>query len=88
MIARLSDRVAVEWFNPVVPLGEAGNGDFAVSDIATIAAARIIPNDSPPLIVISMYARWQQPHPSARSRWGAGYSMARLTASSRTYRHL
>ena len=74
MIARLSDRVSVEWFNPVDPTGELGSGDFTVSDIGTIAAARIVPDDSPPFMVFSMYARWERPHPSTASKWFAGYS--------------
>ncbi len=74
MIARLSDRVSVEWFNPVDTTGEPASGDFTISDIGTTAAARIIPADSPPFIVFSMYARWERPHPSTGSKWFVGYS--------------
>ena len=41
-----------------------------VSGIGTIAAARVIPKDAPPFIVVSMYARWTSPHPSTnRTGW-------------------
>ena len=73
-IARLSDRVSVEWFKPADRTRETGSGDFTVSDIGTIAAARIIPSESPPFIVFSMYARWERPHPSTGSKWFVGYS--------------
>ena len=47
--------------------------EIAVSGIGTIAAARVIPSDAPPFIVVSMYARWIRPHPSTKSKWKAGY---------------
>ena len=47
--------------------------EIAVSGIGTIAAARVIPRDAPPFIVVSMYARWIKPHPSTRSKWRAGF---------------
>ena len=39
---------------------------IGVSDMQTIAAARVTPTDgdSKPFIVMSMYAAWRQPHPS------------------------
>ena len=73
MVVKLSDRVEVEWFKQVSPIGETLEDEIAVSGIGTIAAARVVPNDDPPFIAVSMYARWVTPHPLANSRWGVGY---------------
>ena len=64
-IAKLSDRVTLEWFIPVPLLDRISETQIAVSDIHTIAAARVIPiaGDSEPFIVVSMYAHWKAPHP-------------------------
>ena len=73
MVVRLSDRVEVEWFKQVSPISETREDEIAVSGIGTIAAARVIPKDAPPFIVVSMYARWIKPHPLANSKWRVGY---------------
>ena len=73
MVVKLSDRVDVEWFRQVGPIGESTEDEIAVSGIGTIAAARITTQDSPPFIAVSMYARWIRPHPSAKSGWRVGY---------------
>ena len=65
MVVKLSDRVEVEWFKQVSPMGATERDEIAVSGIGTIAAACIIPQDAPPFIVVSMYARWITPHPYA-----------------------
>ena len=72
LIARLSDRVKVDWFTPVPPArvgtGKAKNvrdPELAVSDATTIAAARIRPVGGEPFIAVSMYARWLNYHPFA-----------------------
>lgn len=72
LIVRLSDRVKVDWFTPVPPArvgtGKAKNmseTELAVSDVTTIAAARVRPIDSEPFIAVSMYARWLNYHPFA-----------------------
>ena len=74
MVARLSKRVEVEWFTHVAPISQVAAGEIAVSGIGTLAAARVLPQDSPPFIVVSMYARWAKPHPSTGSRWKVGYA--------------
>ncbi len=74
MIVKLSDRVQVEWFKQVSPISETTEDEIAVSGIGTIAAARVIPSDAPPFIVVSMYARWISPHPSTKSKWSVGNS--------------
>ena len=73
MVVNLSDRVDVEWFRQVGPIGEPTEDEIAVSGIGTITAARITPQDSPPFIAVSMYARWIRPHPSTKSGWRVGY---------------
>lgn len=64
-IAKLSDRVTLEWFTPVPLLEPISETQIAVSDVHTIAAARVTPlvGDSQPFIVVSMYAHWKAPHP-------------------------
>ena len=73
MVVKLSDRVEVEWFKQVSPISEPAEDEIAVSGIGTIAAARVVPKDTPPFIAVSMYARWIRPHPSVNSAWRVGY---------------
>ncbi len=68
-VVKLSDRVRVEWFNQVSPISHVNHDELAVSGIGGIAAARVIPREAPPFIVVSMYARWLSPHPSTGSSW-------------------
>lgn len=72
VVAKLSDRVEFEWFRRVFPKSTIAADAMAVSGIGTIAAARVIPADSDPFIVISMYARWIRPHVSTNSPWKVG----------------
>ncbi len=60
MVVRLSDRVDVEWFKQVGPIGWPEQDEIAVSGIGTIAAARVTPRDgsTEPFIAVSMYGRW------------------------------
>ena len=74
MVVKLSERVEVEWFKQVSPISEVAEDEIAVSGIGTIAAARVIPQDGLPFIVVSMYARWLKPHPSTGSKWKVGHS--------------
>ncbi len=77
LVVKLSDRVEVEWFKRVLPLYSSTDFDeMVVSDVGTIAAARVIPRDHEPFIVVSMYARWMRPHVSVDTKWWAGYSDA------------
>ena len=73
MVVRLSDRVNIEWFRQVGPVGWVDrNDEIAVSGIGTIAAARVTPTNgsAEPFIVVSMYGRWEAPHPSKnRKSW-------------------
>ena len=69
MVVKLSDRVEVEWFKQISPMGGMAPDEIAVSGIGTIAAARVRPRDGPPFIAVSMYARWAEPHPDVHSNW-------------------
>ena len=62
-IARLSDRVKVEWLKPV-PLAEAQPGDFAVSHWDCISAAIVTPNGGEPIVAVSICAGFEKPHRS------------------------
>ena len=73
-VVKLSDRVEVEWFKQVSPIGMPEPDEFPVSGIGTVAAARVTPRDALPFIVVSMYARWMTPHPSTNSKWRTGYA--------------
>ena len=71
-IVKLSDRVRVEWFRQISPIGVDPQcpQDMAVSGIGTIEVARVIPKVGPePFIAASMYARWFSPHPTAIGDW-------------------
>ena len=75
-ICRLSNRVDVIGFRNI-PLGRRpGPAEFAVSAAGTIAAARIIPEHGLPFIAISLYARWEKPHPDTDTSWSTGYADA------------
>ena len=74
MVVKLSDRVEVEWFKQVSPISDTAEDEIAVSGIGTIAAARVIPKEARPFIVVSMYARWIRPHPLAKTNFKVGYS--------------
>lgn len=76
LVVPLSDRVRVERFRQVPPLGDVGKGDIGVSGIGTIAAARVIPrgNEEEAFVAVSMYARWMKPYRSTGSSWSVGAS--------------
>ena len=62
-VARLSDRVRVEWLEPV-PLAEASGGDFVVSQPGCIAAAIVDGPGVEPFIAVSICADYEKPHRS------------------------
>ena len=76
MVVKLSDRVDVEWFRQVSPIGWTECDEIAVSGIGTIAAARVTPRDGSiaPFIAASMYGRWIGSHPSVKTAWSFGYA--------------
>ena len=69
-IARLSDRVSVDWLEPK-PLASTRTQceEFAVSTPGTLSAAIIRPVSGDPFVVISMYAAWERPHPTTSNGW-------------------
>ncbi len=67
-VARLSDRVDVEWIPPKSS-EEADPGEFAVGRPGTISAAHVSAPDIEPFVVVSMYAIWETPHSSTGSNW-------------------
>ncbi|MYB15472.1 MAG: hypothetical protein F4X41_00330 [Chloroflexi bacterium] len=73
MVVKLSDRVRIEWFKQVGPIGGTECDEFAVSGIGTVAAARVVPEQGQPFLAVSMYARWISPHPIANSSWSTGF---------------
>ena len=75
MVVKLSDRVKVDWFKQISPIGMPADDQFPVSGIGTVAAARVTPQDfTPPFIVVSMYARWISPHPSTKKKFKVGFA--------------
>ena len=75
-ICRLSNRVDVIEFRNIPQGRKPGPAEFAVSAAGTVAAARIIPENGPPFIAISLYARWEKPHPDTPTTWSTGYADA------------
>jgi endonuclease/exonuclease/phosphatase family metal-dependent hydrolase len=67
-VVKVSDHVAIEWFN-TVSIDEASDGDLAVSRIGTLAAAEVIPPSGEPFIVASLYGLWESPHRHTNSDW-------------------
>ena len=62
-IVKLSDRVQVEWLEPV-PLADARAGDFVVSHPGSIAAGIITQPDAEPFVAASICAHYEKPHRS------------------------
>ena len=66
-IAKLTDRVTVEWLH-ASPLASAAYGEFAVSSPGTLTAARITPHSGKPFVAVSMCSEWESPHAWAGGR--------------------
>ena len=73
MVVKLSERVEIEWFKRVFPISVAKRDEIPISSIGAIAAARVIPGEGEPFIVVSMYARWIKPHVTTGTKWRVGY---------------
>ena len=86
-IAKLSNRVKVEWFKPVIPIAPMSEDTIRISDIQTIAAARVTPTaGEPPFIVVSMYAAWRKPHPiTGQTDWYVDASAHRILSDLSTF---
>ena len=74
-VAKLSDQVEVTCLRTVpLPVMSVEQDEIAVSDLPTLAAARVTPvadgkPSGEPFIVVSMYARWYRPHPLADNKY-------------------
>ena len=60
-VVKLSDRVKVEWLNPV-PIAHASAGDFVVSQPRSIAAAIVDAPGVDPFVAASICAAYEKPH--------------------------
>ena len=80
VVAKLSDRLSVEWLTPISPPSypDVGGGEAVISDPSTVALARILPPAGEPFLVASLYARWIRPRPETNSSWGVGYQDASI----------
>lgn len=67
-IAKLTDRVRVEWLEPGL-IANTPFGEFAVSTPGTLTAARIWPPSGEPFVAVSMCAEWESPDATAGGRW-------------------
>ena len=69
-VIRLSDRVELNDLRSI-PQGRRPEPDeIAISAPGTIAAARIVPETGKPFLAVSIYARWEKPHPSTPTNLG------------------
>ena len=67
-IVKISSDVEVEWIEPK-SLEKAGSGEFGVSQLGTLSAAKVKPPNEEPIIVISAYGLWKSPHATTGSSW-------------------
>jgi exonuclease III len=67
-IVKLSNQVEVEWIE-TKSISEALPHEIAVSRLGTLTLARVTSPGTAPLIVASMYAAWEKPHPTTGSAW-------------------
>ena len=76
-IVKLSDHAEVAHFKNV-PQGphRPKPDEIVVSAAGTIAAARVVPSDGKPFIAVSVYARWETPHPKTPTKWFVGFADA------------
>ena len=65
LVVQLSNRVEVEWFRQVPANGRYGEQEFGISDIGTMAAARVAPCGQweEAFLAVSMYALRMRAHP-------------------------
>ena len=76
-IVKLSDRADVQKFT-TIPQGsrQPKRDEISVSAPGTIAAARVNTKNYVPFIVVSIYARWERPHPATSTKWFVGFADA------------
>ena len=76
VIVRLSERIELEALKSIPPGMRPKPDEFTVSAPGTIAVARVFPTVGAPFIVVSLYARWEMPHPRTPTSWGVGFADA------------
>lgn len=67
-VVKLSKRVGVQWLE-AKSLVDALPGELAVSRPGTLAAALVTTPNGEAIIVISIYAIWEEPHQVTGSNW-------------------
>ena len=75
-VVKLSDRVEVTSLAPIPQGRRPERNEFSVSAPGTIAAAHVTPERGKPFVAVSIYARWENPHPRTPTNWGVGYADA------------
>ena len=69
----LSDRVGLHKFHNVPQDCVPKMDEISVSAPGIISAARVESDFGEPFIVVSVYARWERPHPQTETNWGVGF---------------
>lgn len=67
-IVKISSDVNIEWIEPK-SLEKAGSGEFGVSQLGTLSAAKVKLPEEEPITIISAYGLWKSPHATTGSRW-------------------
>jgi exonuclease III len=67
-VVKLSSRVQATWHEPK-SIRDAEGRKLAVSRLGTLSAATITAPDQEPLIFISMYSTWANPHATTKGSW-------------------
>lgn len=79
-VLQLSDWVEVHELHNFLPDLLPGKkhepDELTVSAPGIIAAAYITPEHIEPFIAVSLYARWEYPHPRTKTSWSVGYQDA------------
>ena len=66
-VIRLSGRVELTELRSILQGRRPTSDEIAVSAPGTIAAAHIVPEAGEPFVAVSIYARWEKPHPRTRT---------------------
>ena len=72
-VLQLSDRVEFCELQNVPSGRKHERGELTVSAPGIIAAACITPKSIESFIAVSLYARWEYPHPRTKTSWSVGY---------------
>ena len=75
-VVALSDRAEVMEFRRIPQGAKPEPNEIVVSAAGTISAAHIVHGEGTPFIAVSLYARWEKPHPRTPTNWSVGYADA------------